>query len=294
MTALASMTGFARGDGDAAWGAWAWEAKSVNGRGLDVRINLPGGFEVLERAVKSAAAARFKRGNLQIGLRIEAAASAAAVINDAALSSLISAYEQRVGEPPSGSALATLITAKGVVDPAGGGPRELAADASIIAELILAAETLLDNLAAARREEGAGLRTILNRLLDEMEAKRRAAATAGLDQPALIKARLERQLREIEAERAVEPERLVAEVALAAAKADVREELDRLSAHIEAGRAHLAAGSPIGRKLDFLAQELNREANTLCAKSASLELTDAGLALKSLIDQFKEQAANVE
>ena len=135
---------------------------------------------------------------------------------------------------------------------------------------------------------------MLSELVEEMTAVTGAAISLAADQPALLKARLSKQLDELGAEQKVDPDRLAAELALTAAKADVREELDRLQAHFQSARELMSAGSPVGRKLDFLAQELNREANTLCSKSISLDLTNAGLSLKGTIDQFKEQAANVE
>lgn len=293
--ALSGMTGFARIAGEAEWGSWAWEIKSVNGRGLDIRVNTPPGFDTLERSLKAAAAKRFKRGSMQAGLRIDLAASEGAVsINGAALDALVEQHVQRTGGPIGQEALAALMTVKGVVEAGGAGLRDLAGDEALITDLSLAAEDALDQLAEARREEGRSLAALLTGLLDQMQGETAQAEKVAGEQPKLIKARLETQLADLGAEANVDADRLAAEVALSAAKADVREELDRLAAHIETGRGLIAEGSPAGRKIDFLAQELNREANTLCSKSASLDLTNAGLSLKALIDQFKEQAANVE
>ena len=294
MGVLSGMTGFARVTGEAAWGGWAWEAKSVNGRSLDVRVNVPPGAEALEREVKAMAAARFNRGSLQVGLRIELAASGAtAVINEALLAELAQAARKVSGRELSSEAIATLMAVKGVVDAGATSTRDVM-DEAAMALLTAAAGEALDGLAEGRRAEGASLVTLLGDLLNEMERLTGVAETFAGAQPELIRAKLTKQLEDLDREGRVDAERYAAEVALSAAKADVREELDRLAAHIRTGRELLKAGSPAGRKLDFLAQELNREANTLCSKSLSLDLTNAGLGLKGVIDQFKEQSANVE
>ncbi|ABI76776.1 conserved hypothetical protein TIGR00255 [Hyphomonas neptunium ATCC 15444] len=294
MGTLSGMTGFARVTGEASWGGWAWEAKSVNGRSLDVRVNLPPGAEQLEREVKAMAAARFNRGSLQVSLRIELAASgAAAVINEALLSELAQAARKVSGRELSAEAIATLMSVKGVVDAGSSSTRDIM-DEAVLALLSTGAAQALDELAEGRKSEGASLEGLLGDLLNQMEHLKAEAETHAASQPELIRAKLTKQLEDLDREGRVDAERYAAEVALSAAKADVREELDRLSAHIKTGRELLSAGSPAGRKIDFLAQELNREANTLCSKSISLDLTNAGLGLKGVIDQFKEQSANVE
>lgn len=295
MNTLSGMTGFARVTGEADWGTWAWEAKSVNGRGLDVRVNTPPGFDALERLVKTAAGKLFKRGSLQVSLRIELNEMTDAVsINFNLFNALLEAAEAAHGAGVSSEAVATLMTVKGVVESGGANIRDLANDESVSAVLEQAAEQVLSELAEARKAEGLALSGILLQLLNELEAFAAEAATLAVDQPSLLKARLSKQLDELDAENRVDAERQAAELALTAAKADVREELDRLTAHFATGKSLLSEGSPVGRKLDFLAQELNREANTLCSKSVSLDLTNAGLGLKGVVDQFKEQAANVE
>ena len=298
MTSLSGMTGFGRAGGEAEWGSWTWEAKSVNGRGLDVRVNVPGGFEGLDQAVKKYASSLFTRGNMQVGLRIEIANGAGVAVDEAALLAVIAAFEKaNQGERAKNEALATLMTVKGVVETGGGSHaalRALGQDQALRVELQKNAEAALAELKGSRLEEGASLYGIMTELLDGMAMQKGEAEKSAEEQSMLVKTRLEARLKELELEDAVDAERLATEVAILAAKADVREELDRLGAHIETGRGLLASGEPVGRKLDFLAQELNREANTLCSKSASLTLTNAGLALKTLIDQFKEQAANVE
>lgn len=297
MTArISSMTGFARVTGEAVWGSWAWELKSVNGRSLDIRVNVPPGFEALDRYLKKAASSHFARGNLQAALRIDLSGGAETLsVNTDALKGLINAYEDISARPVSdGNALAMLMTIKGVVETGSSSTRDLATQDGVLGLLQDAADQGLIDLAAARDSEGEALLGLMQGHLDEMEKIVAQATGLAADQPKRLKARLEKQLAELEADTAVDADRMAAEVALAAAKADVREELDRLTAHIATARDHLSAGGPVGRKLDFLSQEFNREANTLCSKSASLDLTNAGLALKGLVDQFKEQAANVE
>jgi uncharacterized protein (TIGR00255 family) len=295
MSELSGMTGFARVAGEAAWGSWAWEAKSVNGRSLDVRVNTPPGFDALERSVKAAASKLFNRGSLQVSLRIDMSTGDETVtVNEGLLTALTDAAQAIHGAGLSGEAIATLMTLKGVVETGGSSLRELAQDAAVIELLSEAANIALKDLAEARRTEGASLTGIMTGLVSEMEGFADSATKLADSQPGLLKARLLKQLDELDAEGRVDADRAAVEIALSAAKADVREELDRLAAHFIGARDLLAGGSPVGRKLDFLAQELNREANTLCSKSVSLDLTNAGLGLKGVIDQFKEQAANVE
>lgn len=290
------MTGFARIAGEADWGSWAWEAKSVNGRSLDVRVNVPSGFEALDRHLKQAAGKHFSRGNLQVGLRIDLAGGSEALsVNMDALNALARAYETASGKPAGdGGAMATLMSIKGVVEAGSQSTRDIASDEDVVTTLQAAGEAVLAELSSARHAEGEVLEALLRGHLADMEAAVRDAARLAGEQPQLLKLRLEKQLAELQADKAVDADRMAAEVALAAAKADVREELDRLTAHIQTAHGLLGQGGAIGRKFDFLAQEFNREANTLCSKSVSLDLTNAGLALKGLVDQVKEQAANVE
>ena len=295
MGILSGMTGFARVTGEESWGAWAWEAKSVNGRSLDVRVNYPPGFDPLERDVKAMATERFNRGSLQVSLRIDMASGTGGVVIDhVLLTTLADAARKTLGTELTPEAVATLMTLKGVVETGSSSLRDLAADESAMKVLGAGARLAMDQLAEGRRAEGASLLEMLSGHLDTVESLSAEAATIAATQPGLIKVKLQKQLEELDREGRVDAERFAAEAALSAARADVREELDRLAAHVKSGRDLLKAGSPAGRKIDFLAQELNREANTLCSKSASLELTNAGLSLKGVIDQFKEQAANVE
>ncbi len=295
MGKLSGMTGFARRAGQAEWGQWAWEARSVNGRNLDVRVMLPSGLEDVEREIKALAQSRFVRGSITLGLRIELAAGTdAPVVNEALLRAIKDVAERVAGAPMSVEAIATLMAVKGVIETRAPMLREIVDQPDTRAILLRAAEQVIGELGAARDAEGAALRGVLEGVVGEMEGMAAQAKEFAATHPALMKERFNKQLHELDARQRIDVERLAGEVAIAVAKADVREELDRLAVHFSSARALLREGSPAGRKLDFLAQELNREANTLGTKSMSLELTQAGLSLKGVIDQFKEQAANVE
>ena len=263
---------------------------------LDTRINTPNGFEALQAIVKADVSRLFSRGSVQVSLRIELDEQVASTrVNEEALNALIAAHKRAMaGAVPSGEVIATLMTARGVIVESQGSLRDLASDAELMDQLASGARGALAQLNESRLSEGASLSVLLSELVANMRSITNDAEQAAGSQPHKLRERLIKQLNELGADQSVDPERLAAEVALSAAKADVREELDRLAAHYDTANTLLANGSPAGRKLDFLAQELNREANTLCSKSTVLELTNAGLALKALIDQFKEQAANVE
>lgn len=286
------MTGFARGDGHASFGTFFIEVKSVNGKGLDVRLNVPRSFAALENPIKAKLSERFSRGSFQVSLKYDAGDAAVPVrVNEAALKSLISAYEAADGQLATGQALATLMTARGVLEEPQG---EIEVNEADEAALLSIVDETLDRLVAARDAEGDKLSSLLSAQVDEVaELTSKARQHAG-DQIAQIRSRFEGRLAELDTEGRVDPERLAAEVAVLLTKADVTEELDRLDAHVVSARDLLNEDKPIGRKLGFLAQEFHREANTLCSKSASLDLTNVGLALKSVIDQLKEQSANVE
>ncbi len=289
------MTGFARVSGDAEWGSWSWEARSVNGRGLDVRVNMPSGVEAVEKAVRKAISDHFTRGSLQIGLRVELKAGKEQVrVNMAVLKSLMAAYEEADGTMATGPALATLMSMKGVVEAETISLKDIAGSDGVAGALIETGLEAVSQLAAARAEEGASLSVLLSGQLSEMRSLYEAATGHAEEQKASLAARYKERIAEFDTEGAVSDERLVTEIAVLAAKADVTEELDRLDAHVMRGLDLVGRDEAVGRDLGFLAQELNREANTLCSKSASLDLTNVGLALKSVIDQFKEQAANVE
>lgn len=292
---LASMTGFARANGQDAAVAWTWEAKSVNGRGLEVRCRVPGGFDALEPIARALAAERMTRGNVTLNLQVTRhEGQGRLVVNRAVLDSLLALLDDlgatKNVAPPR---LDGLLRLPGVVeaaeqeDEAARGAREQAMTATLA--------QALDGLVAARATEGARLGAILAGLLDEIAAHVQAAAAEAAAQPEALRARLRDQVAELlEARVGVPEERLAQEVALLVVKGDVREELDRLGAHMAETRSLLRVGAGVGRKLGFLAQELHREANTLTSKSTDARLTRHGLALKVAIDQLREQALNVE
>jgi uncharacterized protein (TIGR00255 family) len=291
---LSGMTGFGRAEG--AWGAWSWavEARSVNGRNLEVRFRGPPGFEGLERAARDGAQARFQRGQLNVGLQAKRAEGAGAVrVNVEQLERYLQA-----GAPYVATGMAAvprldgLLALRGVIEASDGvdDPEALQALEAAMAASIGQA---LDGLAAARREEGRALEGVLAGLVDQIATLVIQAQDHAAAQPAAIKDRFERRMTELAGD-AISEDRVLQEAAALAVKADVREELDRLSGHIDAARALLAADGGVGRRLDFLTQEFMREANTLCSKSAIGALTAVGLDLKAVIEQFREQVQNVE
>lgn len=292
------MTGFAREAGQLSDGtSYAWELKSVNGRGLEVRARLPGGLDALEPALREAAAKRLKRGNVQVGLALKSEARATLTPDPVALERAMQIaldLAKRLGAPPPRAE--ALLALPGVMRAESGEPDEAQEEAKR-AQLLAAFHRALDGLVQARRGEGARLAEVLTTLLDEIEALCSTAAAEAATQPEQQRTRWMESLDALLDEKArarIPEERLAQEVALLAAKSDVREELDRLAAHLDAARALLAAGEGAGRKLDFLVQEFVREANTLCSKSASVVLTRIGLDLKAAIERLREQAANVE
>lgn len=299
MGTLMSMTGFARESGALADGtAFAWEVRSVNGRGLDLRLRLPNGLDALEPALREAAGKRLKRGNVSATLTLKREERPRLTPDPAALEQALQlaldlAARIPGSPPPRAEALLALPGVMRNEQP----ETDEAAEEAKRAELAAAFASALDGLVAARRAEGEKLRGIIAGLLDEIATLREAAVAEAAGQPEAQRARMLEQLSALLGENGtarVPEERLAQEVALLAQKSDVREELDRLAAHIEAARALLKAGEGAGRKLDFLTQEFVREANTLCSKSASVPLTRIGLELKAAIERLREQAANVE
>ena len=291
---LSGMTGFGRAEG--ALDAWSWavEARSVNGRNLEVRFRGPAGFEGLERAAREGAQARFQRGQLNVGLQARRAEGAGAVrINIEQLERYIVAGTPYVATGMVAPArLDGLLALRGVVEASEGveDPELLAALEAAMAASIGAA---LDVMAANRREEGAALAVVLEGLVARIADLVAQAEAEAAGQPGAIRDRFQRRLQELAGEAASE-ERIVQEAAAMAVKADVREELDRLAGHVVGARALLAADGAVGRRLDFLTQEFMREANTLCSKSTLASLTAVGLELKAVIEQFREQVQNVE
>lgn len=294
---LSSMTGFGRAEGQDQGCTWAWELRSVNGKGLDVRCRLPAGFESLEQPSRERAAGVLKRGNVSLTLSVERAAEAGTVrVNTGVLDeilALLPQVEARLANPGP-SCADRLLALRGVLEIADEmptGESRKALDAALLAGL----DRALVALAGMRRQEGARLAPVLAEQLDAIgDLCGRAEALAG-SQPAMILERLRQQIAALgEAVPALPEERLAQEVALLALKADAREEIDRLKAHRQAVAQLLAGDGAVGRRLDFLCQEFNREANTLCSKSADVELTAVGVELKAVIEQFREQVQNIE
>lgn len=294
---VASMTGFARAEGSIGDLRWVWEVKSVNGRSLDVRCRLPTGFDAFDPVVRAAVAERCRRGNVSAALTVTRVTGSAGQIriNRELLDQLLGLAQELRGQaevaPPR---LDGLLAVKGVVELV---DEEETEEVRVAHEDALRAglAEVLDALGAMRLQEGARLAKLALGHLDDIERLHVAATATAAAQPENLKARLKAQVEALlDASPALPPDRLVQEAALLAAKSDVREELDRLAAHVAAARALLAAGGPIGRKLDFLCQEFNREANTLCSKSSDVELTRIGLDLKAAIEQLREQVQNIE
>jgi uncharacterized protein (TIGR00255 family) len=293
---LSSMTGFARSQGAQAGWRWHWEVRSVNARGLDMRVRFPEGFDGLEGPSRILAQERFSRGNISASLTVTNDPVRGAIrVNPEVLAQVVAALDALKGKivasPPT---LDGILSLRGVLEPQTTelSEAELAArDASVLESLA----TALDALAAARRDEGARLHAVLVQQIERMEELVGQAERLAATQPASLRARLKTMVDELLAARAgVSEERLAQEVALLVTKADVREELDRLRSHLTQARNLFAAKGAQGRRLDFLAQEFNREANTLCSKSVDIELTRIGLELKAVIDQLREQVQNVE
>ena len=293
---VASMTGFARGTGQDGSVAWAWEAKSVNGRGLDIRCRLPAGMDAVEPEIRRIAGELFARGSLSVSLQIDGRQGQTRLsVNREALDQILDVCRELRQEvdaaPPS---LEALLAIRGVVELA---DEEEAPEARSQRDALIVGDLreTLDALLASRRDEGARIAAVLADQLDEIAGLAEQAAENAALQPEALRARLtERVGALIDATPALPEERLAQEVALLLVKSDGREEVDRLRAHVAAARELIEAGGAVGRRLDFLCQEFNREANTLCSKATDVELTRIGLDLKVVIDQLREQVQNLE
>jgi uncharacterized protein (TIGR00255 family) len=294
-TALASMTGFARTEGSAAGLTWAWELRSVNGRGLDLRFRLPPGWDTLEPALREAAGKALKRGNVTANLTVKREIETRLAVDPAALEQALALaldlHARIPGSPPPRAE--ALLGLPGVLRPV---QADETADRDVATEAVRSGfAQALAALVTARQSEGARLAAMLTGQLDEIAALHKQATAEAADQPAAQRARVMDNLQALLREAPSLPaERIAQEVALLAARSDVREELDRLASHIQAAHALLQEAASIGRRFDFLVQEFNREANTLCSKSASVALTATGLKLKATIEQLREQVQNIE
>jgi uncharacterized protein (TIGR00255 family) len=294
---ISSMTGFARVDGTTDGLAWTWEARSVNGRGLDVRLRLPPGYEALEVASREAVAKRFARGNVAISLALEKQQVSGSVrLNELVLADVIKAAE-RVSALSGASKpdAAQLLMIKGVLEAADQMPEDSEARATRERAILRSLEATLDKLIDARGAEGARLADIIQEQLAQIERLAAEVRASPSRSPEAIVARLNDAIaRLFETTAPLDLERLHQEAMMMATRADVEEELQRLAAHVSGAHDILGEPGAVGRKLDFLAQEFNREANTLCSKANAVDITRLGLQLKTVIDQFREQVQNVE
>jgi uncharacterized protein (TIGR00255 family) len=294
---VSSMTGFARIEGHDGALNWVWEIKSVNAKALDLRFRLRAGFDALEVSLRASLNQTLRRGAVTVNLGLAKAAGTGGMrVNREALTAVMALAREIAAEiddvaPPR---IDGLLALKGVIESAEESADEATRERQL-GLLTTSFERALASLQAMRLNEGGRLEAVLSARLAEIAGLVRAAEASASAQPAAIKARLEELIAAIvDAVPALPEERLAHEAALIIAKADIREELDRLEAHLAAARGLVEEGGPIGRRFDFLCQEFNREANTLCAKSADLELTRVGLALKAAIEQLREQVQNIE
>lgn len=294
---VASMTGFARVEGEIEGTAFVWEIRSVNGKGLDLRLRLPQGYEGAEADLRKTAGARLSRGNLQVSLSVRSAEELPAfAVNERMLADVLALSDRLIANGHAVTPTADGILAlRGIIEPAqeaAASPDSEAARRRIVLDAFPLA---LDRLEASRWSEGEALRAVLAERLSEIATLAARAESDPSRRPETIRARLAAQVAElIGAAPRLDEARLHQEVALIATKADIREELDRLRTHVDAAQKLLDEGGPIGRRLDFLSQEFNRESNTICSKSNSASLTAIGLDLKVVVDQFREQVQNIE
>ncbi|WP_308909838.1 YicC/YloC family endoribonuclease [Pseudokordiimonas caeni] len=293
---LMSMTGFARASGEGLGYRWVVEAKSVNAKGLEVRVKLPGTLDSIDIELKRRAGLMLKRGTLFVNINLDRGEAAEGFsINEerlAALVALAGRYDGTKGMAPA--RLDGLLMVRGVIDFADEAPDSDTLDA--LGNAVLASvDEALKALVEARRDEGGRLATVLAAQLDDITRLTGEAETLANDRTEQMVARFKAQVEKmLGGEKPVADERLAQEIVLLAVKADIREELDRLASHIEEARRLMADEGPVGRRLDFLCQEFNREANTLCSKSGDTALTRVGVELKTVIDQFREQIQNIE
>src|SRR6516225_8345886 len=294
--ALSSMTGFARSHGASGPYAFEWELKSVNAKGFDLRLRLPQGWDELEAFAKKRAGEMLSRGTVYANFNVKRADALSTVrINEDVLAAVVKVASSLAGKidavAPSIDGLLAIKGVIEVVEPERNEEEDKAATAAAAA----AFDEALKSLVAMRRREGEALGQILSQRMDEMEMLARKAEAAPGRKPEAIKARLAEQIAALlETSDRFDSDRLNQEALLIAAKADIREELDRIASHVAQTREMISKGGAIGRRLDFLAQEFHREANTCCSKSNDVELTNTGLEMKNVIEQFREQVQNLE
>jgi uncharacterized protein (TIGR00255 family) len=294
--ALSSMTGFARSHGTSGPYAFEWELKSVNAKGFDLRLRLPQGWDELDAHAKKRAGEALARGTVYANLNVKRANATSTVrINEDVLNAVLKVAGQLAGKIDAvAPSVDGLLGIKGViemVEPENNEDEDKAAKTAAAK----AFDEALDNLVAMRRREGISLGQILAQRLDEIEGLAQKAEAAPGRKPEAVRARLAEQVAALlETTDRFDADRLSQEALMIAAKADIREELDRIASHLSQARELIGKGGPIGRRLDFLAQEFHREVNTTCSKSNDLELTNTGLEMKSVVEQFREQVQNLE
>jgi uncharacterized protein (TIGR00255 family) len=294
--ALSSMTGFARSHGASGPYAFEWELKSVNAKGFDLRVRLPQGWDDLEALAKKRAADVLSRGTVYANLNLKRTGAVSTVrINEEVLASIVKVAGALAGRIDAvAPSIDGLLGIKGVIEVVEPDTDE-AEDKAAKAAAAAAFDQALSDLVDMRRREGETLGQILIQRMDEIERLARQAEAAPGRKPEAIKARLAEQVAALlESSDRFDPDRLNQEALLIAAKADIREELDRIASHISQAREMIGKGGAIGRRLDFLAQEFNREVNTCCSKSNDLELTNTALEMKNVVEQFREQVQNLE
>jgi len=294
--ALSSMTGFARSHGASGPYTFEWELKSVNAKGLDLRLRLPQGWDELEAFAKKRAGEILSRGTVYASLNVKRTSSASTVrVNEEVLASIVKVAGALAGKLEAvAPSIDGLLAIKGVIEIVE--PESDEAEDKVARDAAAAAfDQALRDLVDMRRREGVSLGQILSQRIDEIERLASRAETAPGRKPDAIKARLAEQVAALlESSDRFDPDRLNQEALLVATKADIREELDRIASHVSQAREMIARGGPVGRRLDFLAQEFHREVNTCCSKSNDIELTNTGLELKSVVEQFREQVQNLE
>jgi uncharacterized protein (TIGR00255 family) len=294
--ALSSMTGFARSQGASGPYAFEWELKSVNAKGFDLRMRLPPGWDEIEALAKKRAGEVLSRGTVYANLNMKRTNAASAVrVNEDVLASVVRVASMLAGKIDAvAPSVDGLLSIKGVIELVEPESDEAEDKAAMVAAAA-AFDEALDDLVAMRRREGTALGQILIQRMDEIEILAKRAEAAPGRKPEAVRARLAEQIAALlESSDRFDADRLTQEALLIAAKADIREELDRIASHISQAREMIGKGGPVGRRLDFLAQEFNREVNTCCSKSNDIELTNTGLEMKNVVEQFREQVQNLE
>lgn len=294
---LNSMTGFARDSADFADWTWSWELKSVNAKGLDIRLRAPSGFDALEPVGRTRLAKLFSRGNITVGLTLKRSGVGAGYkVNEGHLKAMLDVAKSIQAETPDAAPLSIdgMMALRGVIE-ADDDDMDEATRADLDKKLLNSLDTAAKALVVNRAEEGAQLSVVLTEFVDKLDDLLSQAADSAESQPTTIRARLKDQIDQIiEDASQIDAVRLEQEIAILMTKADIREELDRLRAHIMSVRELMSTGGAVGRRLDFLCQELNREANTICSKAHETALTRIGLDMKATIEQFREQVQNIE